>query len=510
MNAASTEYQTKLNNAFKNKQLGKPVDSFIIDGANREKYKSKFSPEKCLVYEFEGKKYVRYRVSDLGKTVEYPWGDRSVKKNTTTINEKEYKDGDIIWIEVLDIKCKANKEEKRLVSCLSLLKGIQFEEFNGTFDKIEYEKSFIKKFLNTFFKSFALKNAGKVYDNPTTISKIEQIINEHNRKNKEEEEKQKDKELAESQEKMDLTELLGRINDIKRYYLGNEDINEKIRTIYATYKRNIDKLYDSIEQDEDNLHLGTVIPETLYKGLINDLTYIYNILKKDYDKVIPYYQMLDLLTECQKEEINPNRGELCHLIHHAKSCLLPFITNQKRKHELANQLDTLIADNITTIEKYLEEIKQNPNIKTKTFEELGREYFDNYKDLMNEINEVVGNQEVVNDILDSTKLIMQNLYVEAKTDTARRFLNQLNEHISVIHEKGLERDIQMYKHQQKLNYDVKDIDQIIETLETNIKIAHRIELIIEDRLKRKDELKKFDFDLDLDSILTDEPKQNGK
>ncbi len=505
INIASDEYQSKLNNAFKNHQLDKPVDSFYIDGANRKKYKVGFSAERCVVYEFEGKQYVRYIVSDLGKEWHTYFTDSCRESVKVNIKGKEYEDGNIVWIEVSNIQCRADMEEKRLVACQCLLRGIPFEIYNSSFKEIDYESSFVKMYLNKFFKPFALKNASNVYNNPITLGIIKEII-----KKKKEEEEQTKKEISSSKEKENVTELIGKINDIKRYYLGNENIDEKIKNIYLQYKENIRKLHETFDQEEDTLHLGTVFPENLYKKLIIDYTYIYNILMKDYEKVASYYQMLDILTECQKDDINPNKGELCRLINHAKKCLLPFITNQKRKHELSNQLDELLIRNINTIKKYIEEIKLNPTKKSKTFEELGREFFNEYEELLTKMNKVVKNQEVVNDILESTKLMINNLYDEAKTDTARRFLNQLNEHLSVIRNNGLPRDMEMYIHQQKLNYDVKDIDQIIETLEANIRIAHGIELIVKDRLKRKDELEKYDFDLDPESILASESKQNSK
>ena len=97
---------------------------------------SKIEPLTHEEYEYQGKKYIRVKANTClnGRKIELS-------------NGCKYKDGDIVWVEVLPVVWLIDEETQTLISKRGLVSGIRFD---GTFETGEFETTEMYEFLNKY------------------------------------------------------------------------------------------------------------------------------------------------------------------------------------------------------------------------------------------------------------------------------------------------------------------------------------------------------------------------
>ncbi len=460
---------------------------FTFDKTNSKNRTDIFKPISYPVYGFnDGRKYIRMQIKTPRSSIGH-------HEYLSLSKGHEITDGDQVWIKVEEIPCIVDRISKTLICRVGLISGIQFDNYERKERPVDYQKSNVKHFLDKYMKPQMLQ------DIQIDLEDLKELVTKRKKEKAKEKEKQElEKKPVTKQD--EITKIIEEIKNYMPYYLGSDNIEAKVQEYYNQYKDDL----KNATQNGDILYVETKNPKIIYQRLIANLQGILNELKSHYEKVKDSYAMIDILNECLKDNVDSSKDEICDAIYKIKKSAFDFITNQKRKHELQEEINEILTRLIEQIKSHIEELKKNPNTKPKTMDELRVEYAKNIDPFLNKIHNVLQNQDVVNDILNSTKAIIKNQFKESKTNVAREYLDSLNRIIAIIKEKGTEEDINRYKSEQRLYYDVgKSIDKIIELLKENIAIAYKIQLDIEQRLIRESEMREYDAEIDIKSIFSD-------
>lgn len=110
---ASSKLQKELTDNFG--KLKKTENTYTIDGISSKEYEKSFLPTIINEYEYNGKRYVR------------------VKANSSFINGKfklsngcEYKNGELVWVEVQPVEWLVSKENDMLIAKNIVCSGVQY------------------------------------------------------------------------------------------------------------------------------------------------------------------------------------------------------------------------------------------------------------------------------------------------------------------------------------------------------------------------------------------------
>lgn len=484
----STQY--KLNIAYKSHKIIKTNDEYTFDSRyvrGDGSIKQKFKPIAYPVYEFENKKYIRYQVNQCWDSRIFVDKMIGVKSEPVILsNNLAYTNGEYVWVEVSQIPWIVDIERKTLIAEEGLLSGIQFDSFDANYQPINYETSFIKKFLNNYLKGEILKNEHIL------------VKGKNKQQNTSEENKNNDQ----------VTSLLNKIQEYRKYYFGTMNIEEKVKKLLSNYNMALDKLSRKIDQGNNELSIETSNPKLLYQRLILDLEEILMELKIHGEKVKNYHDMIDILTECIKNEVDPNKDELCTTIHTIKSVILEFIPNPKIKSQLKKELNDIIANNINRNKAYIEEFKHNDGIKNKSLEELKLEFKRDLQPFLeNRLVKVIENQDLVNEIMNNVKSMIDNHFTESKNKMVRNYLSILNDIISRIKDIGTNEDRERVRQIVGLDFNIDDdINLIMRKLEAMIKEAYKIQLDIEERIAKNKEIDDLRVNVDISNIFNDNNK----
>ena len=147
--AVSKDIQEKLESAYKSGKILKTKNSYTTDSVRTPDTSSKFAPKKHEEYEYNGKRYVRVKMS-------FEHDDRVC----TLSNGEGYKDGDNVWVEVLPVKWLVDEKEKLMLTERLIVSGVQFknERKNNTRD---FDKTDIKKFMDKYLSKELFQVKGK-------------------------------------------------------------------------------------------------------------------------------------------------------------------------------------------------------------------------------------------------------------------------------------------------------------------------------------------------------------
>lgn len=474
---ANTQY--KLNEALKKEKLIKTKDTYTFDkeyvfGENQ--LKKGFRPIEYPVYEFNGKKYIRYKVNQCR---------RNNYDNVTLSNDLKYHNGEYIWIEVSKISWIVDIKRGVLISERNLLSGIQFEKYGKEFKPLDYQSSFIKKYLNDCLKHEILRNE---YFKKKNDDKVK-------------EEKTTNKDNTNSNQ---ITSLLNRIAEYKKYYLGTVNIEDKVKNLLINYNKSLDNLANN----NFELSIETKDPRLLYQRLILDLEEILMELKVHGEKVKNYHDMIDILIECKKNNIDTSKDELCQIINTIKSVIIEFISDTKVKEELKKELNDIITQNIKRNRSYIDEFKTNDNKQTKPLEILKLEFRKDLQDFLEtKIVSVIEKQDIVNEIMNNVKLMVDNHFTESKNKLVSNYLRILNDIISRIKTIGSEEDKEKLKKIINLDFDISDdISIIMRKLESMIIEAYKIQLDIEETYVKNKEIDDLRVNVNLSNIFNNKRK----
>ena len=457
-------------------------DSIYIHSENN--YKKPFKPIAQPVYEEKGTKYINYRVNQC---MYYERIDRlfhNTGESITLSNGKKHYNRNNVLIEVTPIPWIVDINRKVLIAKEGLLSGIQYDNFDKDPDTpIDYENSNIKWFLDTFMKKELLQDE----------QLIKRVV----------EKKQKDVNSK-------ITSLLNGIKNYKKYYLGDIDINSKVKELLSDYNNELNKLSKNIDNNTNTLSIETKDPKVLYQKLVLNLEEILFELKTHGEKTKNYHDMIDILRECQKKEIDSNKDELCNLINTIKKTILKSITYQGTKDKLASKLNNILNESINRNKAYIEEFKYNDDVNIKSIDELKLEFRRDLHPFLKELSETVKKVNVVDGIWSAIYYKVNNEFTKSKNKLVGNYSNILNNIKLKINENGTNEDIAKLNNllnNSHLNIN-DDINLIMKKIELIIVKAYKIQLDIEERQMRKKEINDLRISFDISNVF--EEKSNTK
>lgn len=483
---ASENMQSELNQAHKKNALLKTSlvytfdSTYILGNKNDEK---DFKPIEYPVYEYDGKKYICFKVCQCygRQTI----SDRifAYKYDSAYLtNNKSYYNGENVWIIVSEIPWIVDIKRKKLIAQEGLLSGIQFE--NGSEDRtkyIDYENSNIKWYLDNYMKYELLSGDKQLFIKDDEIN---------------------------SNKSNEIKNMITKICQCKKYYYGDMDVESIVSDLINQYNNDLDEL---LKNEPNQLSINYQSPEFLYQKLIVNLEGLLSELIVHGEKVKNYHDMIDILKECQKDEINANKDELCLMINTIKTIILEFIANEEVKNKLKEELNKIISDNIKKNIHYIEEFKLNNNSKTKSLDELKLEFKKDLHPYLKELNNKVEKQDLVNEIMNNVKTMINNHFTESKNQIVKNYLNILNDIISRIKEIGTEEDKTLLIKNIDLNFDINEnIDLILRKLESMIIKAYKIEFNIQERIAKNKEINELKVNIDISAIFENSEKQLTK
>ncbi len=460
-------------------------DSINVFGKNS--YKKTFKPIVHWIYKYKNQKYINYRVNQckfLGDALDRVLG--LLSENITLSNNEKYYSRDNLLLEVTQIPWTVDIKRKVLIAQEGLISGIQFEKFDE--DKkiqtpVDYESSNIKWFLNTFMKYEMLRDE-------ELLKKI--AIKTNNSPANE------------------ISKLLNEIKQYRKYYLGDIDIESKVKALLNDYNNELDKLSKKIDNETNNLTVEITNPKLLYQRLKINLEEILFELKTHGEKVKSYHNMIDILSECQKEEIDISKDELCNIINVIKKTIIEFITYEDIKEKLANDLNEIINKTIDRNKGYIEEFKYNDQTNTKSIDELKLEFRKELHPFLEELFEIVKKQDIVNDIWNDIKVMIKNEFTESKNKLVSNYSNILNSIVLEIRDKGNNKDNDnLDTLLNNITFDLnEDISLIMKKFELVIIKAYKIQLDIEERQMKNTEIDDLKIKFDVSTVF--EEKSNTK
>lgn len=495
--AESKSNQEKINQALKEKVLSKTNDVYTIDGTyipNEKNTKKHFKPLECPVYEiWDGTRFIHFKVfqnhgnSDILERLILYKTDAITLKNSQT-----YFNGDRVWLLVSKIPWIVDIERKVLIAQEGLLCGIQFDnyvvknyEVNKMWEndnEVDYQASNIKWFLETYMKYEMLTNEPLLFHKAKTITP--------------------DKPTNDNKTS-EITEILNKIKTYKKFYYGDVDIDSKVHDLINEYNKRLDEIAGNIGHKTNSLSIEVNNPNLLYQKLILNLNDILKELIIHGEKVKNYYGMIEILEECQKEKIDTSKDEICMTINTIKTVILKFITNEKIKNKLEEELNRIIIDNINRNKAYIEEFKNNDNAKSRSLDELKLEFKKDIQPYLIILNDVANKQDLVNEIMNDVQIMITNHFTESKNKIVKNYLDILNGIITRIKEKGTDDDFDKLKNSVKLDYDInEDVDDIVRKLEAMINDAYKIELNIQERNNSIREINSLKVNYDFEETKT--------
>ena len=163
------------------KGLNKTGESYTFDSSDLNDYNAEFIPVIYDVYEYQGRKYIRARVN-------YHFEHYDTREITLS-NNKEYKNGQYVWIEVSPVKWLIDEKTHTLISKYGLVSGLAFQfrwkrmknscvrcdsPYNGDFKKTD-----MYEYLNTYMSRDLFQSLPFVYDqdlNSKEKGKIKKLL----------------------------------------------------------------------------------------------------------------------------------------------------------------------------------------------------------------------------------------------------------------------------------------------------------------------------------------------
>lgn len=136
--APDKEIQDKLEYEYSNNNLNKTNNSYTFDSCKDCESEKNFFPVSYDEFEYNGKKYIRVKVSISSKT-------KSIKLS----NGLKYSNGDYVWVEIQPViwNMSDNNVFKKMFTKKGLLSGIRYNEKSNN---IKYKDSEIKYFLDNY------------------------------------------------------------------------------------------------------------------------------------------------------------------------------------------------------------------------------------------------------------------------------------------------------------------------------------------------------------------------
>jgi hypothetical protein len=444
--AAPANIQDMLTGAFKkNKVVRIMGDYYTYDGTpvhGKNSHKKRLHKVNYPVYEYDGKHYIRYKITQL---------DKDIYK----FNNKTYKNGDYIWIEVSPLLCKVNKDKLALICEEGIMGGIQFANPNDRCDTI-YASSFVHNYLK-----------------PTILQHPKHFLY----KKYEKEDKQ--------EEPDEISILINQIKTYRKYYFGKENVDDKVKKLLNDFNKKLDEVEEKNKAKSPQLVVGEYSPSLLHKTLILDLNDVLNTVKAYYEKNKNYFDMIDILEMCKGNDIDPTKDSLCAEIYEVKSTYLGLIKDRVILSELDNELRDLIDKHITLIKSYI--INEVKPIKS--------------------INELKENFRADISVWRNAAVIT-SLFKEAGSGRVKAMVDDINKVSKEIEIEGTSEEINKAKQLTSLikNMDLsQELNIIYKNLNDVLMLLYKIQYDINERRNSQNEINKYRPKVDPNTIFDDEP-----
>ena len=399
-NVVNSELSSKLDNyefvydltRINSKKFKKNCGKITVDSVKPNDKYSSFKPLKYPVVEYNGKRYVKV------KSKSEPLLIRILSNGEESVTDNYY------WLEISPFIWYVDKDNKRLISKDLIASGIRFGDigyYTGDFAKAE-----MYEWLNKYFKE--------------ELFQWQELNKEHK--------KDPEKSINEKSEKINI--IVRKIKELIPAYFGNDDIMSKINNLITKYNSDIKNIYNS-----NGLTTNIMDKDYLYNKLVNDLEEILSVLKQSFLKYKDYIDILNYVKEClnllnSDEEIKENNDELQKDILTIKSVIIPFLDNNNWFLKLKEIFE--IEEN--NIFNYLKNNGESPNYKTKAeFILYIRNKLQEY--LLN-ISKEVNNKSLILELQEGYLKIMASNFTKSKDDYVNNLLNELNNIIALINEKG--------------------------------------------------------------------------
>lgn len=544
------------------------VDPFM----GEKGYYQEFKPLVCNYYAYKGTgaKYIRWKVKNLSGD----YGAIIRHHGSISIQDQLYKSGQYAWIEVRPVSYDIDREKKILVADKLLVGGIQFAcAKNKTRDGMErplnYEKSNVKHYLDTYMKPNLLRNVSKMlkdaleeartykkaldeytkevkksslekhidlpydynfeghentkkyYDlfitnnlgvDPDTVWKrlkllslpkeiLDQIEDEKITKtivsNEPTDDNSETKERSQTNER--TKEIKAIRNDIRkfaRYSLTDTNALEEADKLIREYN---EKVLNS-EERERALHLDISHPNTLYLNLKLDLNKILDELKENSIKVSAYFDMIDILTECKGDNIDEEYDDICKTVKKIKLIINSAILNSESKKELTDELNSIFDKHIKFSEDKINEYRSNPDILVNSIDELKYNFRKDERLFIFKLTRAVQSQNVVNEMNEIINSTIENQNEENKDKRILYFIRRIDAVTDKINSEGNYEDRKALKEiKDALQVDkTQSLKTVLENYTNMLTRAMSLELKIEERKQKKQNLSEMLIDIDDD------------
>lgn len=155
--APDKEIQEQLEREFSSNRLISTEKSYTFDGNDVNASEKPFKPVSYDEYQYNGKKYVRVKVTNRFGTSEF---------GVTLNNGGTYKGGDHVWIEVSPVKWIIDTDSKYLISSRCLLSGIRVSDVN------QYHGNFYETEMQMYLSHYMLPDIVKK-------SEVKEVVQEN-------------------------------------------------------------------------------------------------------------------------------------------------------------------------------------------------------------------------------------------------------------------------------------------------------------------------------------------
>lgn len=437
--------QSKLEELYKKNKLKKTGGHFTYNDNSINK--NKINLVKYDEYIYNNRKYIRLKVT---LNEEYS----NIKFKYT------YKTGDYVWIKVQKIMWIVDRENKRMISTIGLPSGMRFDSPRK--ENINFNESELKWYLDNYMSKEIFQS----------IKEQEEIKNDITTKEK---------------TKIDI--LLDELEKEIKNYLGNkEEVYNYIDNLIEDYNKSLDKLNINKElvlDRRESLELQLQI------RLEQILTKIKNSNDKEIEKILNIINIcIDKLNGKEAEDTN----ELYKDISLLNDKILPFLPDEKEEY-YKNILLNMFVKEKNKLDKYCNSINvlnievpilKKPYNKEEDFVYGIREELNT---ILLEVNAEVIKTDIIKEIINTYKSIINNNYSEAKNKNIKLYLELIQELSHFIEENGntLEKDNLIRILNNNINYQ-NEIEEVMTTLLDNIVSLYKLKYRIENRIKTEKEI----------------------
>jgi hypothetical protein len=289
----------------------------------------------------------------------------------------------------------------------------------------------------------------------------------------------------------DIQSIINSIKEELELYQGDEDIKVRINTLVQTYNDRIKGKNSALLQLDNNGR------EYLYKKLLSDLNDILTEVRFETVKIKKYKDMLDLIGEFEEvldkaEDVQkkyPNA--ISNFLLKIKLVILPFLDSKEEYDRLRELVQS-------EKEKIMEYIRTKNENGYKDLEDFEYSFRVKLQEFLISISEKVRKKDLLKEISNSYLSIMRCGIVKAKNNYLRKYMTEIREIYNFIISNGSDEEKQKAKIIiSGIDYDSKDIVEIMESIDDNLIALHRIFLDIIERQAEEKEIDNYTIEIKL-------------